>query len=651
MSLIHKRKRNSLDTETVHGYARILATPYRNWKANNFEECIEPLFSEGKNGRGSLFTFFNMDFDARAILKYLPYDNLIELQDNNQTNYKNYDIFYIPKKIMNIGRNNKNKIYFYDISQFFNFKSLDESAKLYLNDTKVDSVKTQNLKNHQNDWPKETMERYINLNYNELANYCQYDAKLTLDLTNLLDTNLMELFNLQLSSYTSKAKIGAELTLKHLGGMWNYPKIRPDLPSYQYAEKSYHGGIFDTAIKGYFEDITEIDISSAYPAYMVDMPHWANGNFYHIESESEILSTDKYGWVLAEFDCYMIPYHTKNLPYYVTSRYGNDEKIQIIKDHSTILYPQGNRIQYITLNEYQFLKRHKFNVNLIDGYIWRHNPKKKQYPNPFGWIKEVYELKSKFGRKDYKRDLTKIAMNGMYGKTAQRNGRHEFQNFFYSSNITAMTRTQMNDFSLNNNLENRRINTATDGSIFKGTFKLSQNEQIGGLGGWDIDHWDSGLIIGNGIYQLNRSPVNDNPGKRKTKLRSFEKNTEIDLIHFLRQHPKDSKIIPPLQNNSRHSKGINNITQRFNPVTLHMGTKWEKYTQDDINVFKPNRKIIDLNNDRTKKWPTELKTFDDLLNNEFVGKRYTLEEVYVFEDNPEIWKLLHTGQKTIEDFI
>ena len=95
-------KFNAYDTETIKGFARIVATPAKYWYVNSFESAIHPMVIQGTHYGTAYFTW-NINFDMRAILKYLPKENLVELAQLNETIYQDdYKIFYIEGKVCSI---------------------------------------------------------------------------------------------------------------------------------------------------------------------------------------------------------------------------------------------------------------------------------------------------------------------------------------------------------------------------------------------------------------------------------------------------------------------------------------------------------------------------------------------------------------------
>ena len=238
----------------------------------------------------------------------------------------------------------------------------------------------------------------------------------------------------------------------------------------------------------------------------------------------------------------------------------------------------------------------------------RHDPKKKQYPQPFKWIDDVYALKQatkvKHGKSSYKYSLTKIAMNSSYGVTAQKKGYAEYRNFFYASYITAGTRIQICEM-LEEIGYDTYISIATDGILLEGHIELPDRYLKGGLGSWDVEYWDKALVLANGVYHLERDP--DKPKIATRGMLSFSGG----LTDLVEANKDQISIIPSTKNR---------------PVTMYQSISWKRYSKDDMNRFVPISRRLSCNSDTSKHWDG-IATFEDLLKGNYTGKRFTIDEL------------------------
>jgi hypothetical protein len=548
-----------------------------------------------------------MKFDAQAILKYLDIDELRGILDEGVNGIEIRDrwlIKYIPDKFLSIKDLNdkKREITFYDAAQFYGYEGLAKSARTYLKKEKMDTETTEFFKEFEN------TDDFIFHNQSELMEYCLIDAQLVCDLANYFDRKVFEVFNIKLWGFPSNAAIAQELTI---GGnkKYKYPKIVFPL-AHQYAEGAYHGGWFEVSRVGSFEEVTDIDISSGYPSTMLKLPHWGNGTFDKVGSQEDIEDLDYYGWVLCEFDCPYIPYN--GIDGYTWLEMHKDKEIEVSATNRKKYYPDGKRIQIITLLEYRFLIKWGYYVELFDGYIWRQ--KNNKYPNPFAWIGDAYKIKQELVKKYTKKvakemmeyTLSKISMNGGYGKTCQKVGAAKMRNWFYASYITAETRIKVADIIKTKGLEDKLIMIATDGALFDGKIEFTDEERGFGLGSWDIDYYPSALVLASGIYQLGHKE------SIKTAMRGIIKNLGYDLRALLKKNTDKDIIIP---------------NPKPRPVSMLQALNYVHiYTKEDINVFHDRVRKIRLNTDKKMKWGN-LTTFGQLLEGNYRGKRFTVSEL------------------------
>ena len=614
-----KDRLSALDTETIGGYAVILSTEYNTWVADSFESCIETIFRDiGNHKIGSRLMMWNQGYDSQAILKYLPDENLNEIIDTGETLYNDrYKIKYIKGKFLQI-RDLRFKISIsgYDIAQFFNYMHLDDAGVKYVNDRKIHNNITHEITERAQYHTDNELYWFFAHHLQQIKDYCKQDAALTLKLAYFLADTIEEMYGFRLKRYTAKTLIGKELIKRTVGkavyksgkSVVAYPKFMEETAPAKMAIDSYHGGIFDCIQRGTFDTVTDIDISSAYPYHMRKLPNWSNGNFIAVWEE-DIKSEDEYGWILCEFNYPLIPYHSMELSKWEEIHSGEPRIVKAVNKRK--YYPAGKRWAIITLVEWRFLKKYGYLLNTGDGYVWRHDPEKIQYPDPFSWIDNVYrqkqQIKAVLGKKVFKYSLTKIPMNSAYGITAQKKGSAAFRNMFYASSITANTRMQICEM-LEEIGYDTYISIATDGILIDGLVELPERYTQGGLGSWDVEVWDSALVIANGIYQLER------PGKTKMALRGML-SYKGNLKEGIEKHKHESKFVP---------------NTKSRPVTMYHAMNWHKYTRDSMNRFMPIGRTLSCNAETSKHWDV-IETFEPLLSQKYKGKRFTVDEVAVMK--------------------
>ncbi|MEM0143457.1 MAG: hypothetical protein QXL94_05855 [Candidatus Parvarchaeum sp.] len=117
-----------MDTETYKGNLLIICTPEECFEYHdNPDELLDWLFKVS----GDMNFMYNVLYYAGAILKL--FTNHLDPESGN-FKYKKYDMRYITNKCFEIRDRGRRKriIRFFDIAQFYEYKPLDETAKIYL---------------------------------------------------------------------------------------------------------------------------------------------------------------------------------------------------------------------------------------------------------------------------------------------------------------------------------------------------------------------------------------------------------------------------------------------------------------------------------------------------------------------------------------
>ena len=443
-----REKFYGLDTETPLGRLKVIATNTEAMEVDTFKGILS--FLSQRKYQGAVFFTFNLQFDAEHILKLT--DNMDFLKKlyfegaapKGIEYNENVRIRYIPSKFLRIcfktGKNRVSCVSMYDIAQFYGGWGLNKVSLKYLGDYK-NPISGKRIGEEKG---------YYEENRKAVLEYCRKDAELTLRVALLMKKTMegvkMPRGRLSFRNPISQAKI-SELYIKD---NFQYPKVPDKLGFFHWlTEQSYHGGIFSTERRGVFDrPLYSYDINSAYPYQMDKLPHWANGKFENVDKPDEV--DTRYGWFLCKFNCPFISYPDYSKPYTVEYCYEDvspENCETVLMNPRRVVYPTGIRRQWVTKIEFEWMQKHGFNPVFEAGFTWVQE--KEEYESPFSWIKDVYYARKKIKEadsEDIQQWALKIAMNGAYGKTAQkRKGIGALTNFFYASYITGGTRVQIND--------------------------------------------------------------------------------------------------------------------------------------------------------------------------------------------------------------
>jgi hypothetical protein len=583
----------AFDTETENGKAFLIGyqSPTNSdiIASNNPDEILEKLYT--RTFRDSNNFFYNIEYDFNAILKTFPFNNIKEMAKRDVIKYEDYVIKHIPNKSFSIlKKDSHNPVRFFDLAQFYNFKSLNNSAqkvlgygKEKLEDSDID------IKNLSFDEYKENM-----MYQNKLKSYLKRDCEITYKLAvNLI--NMVKPFIVPKNFY-SQASFSQQYFLENLKSNLKLPPLK----ILDYAMKSYQGGRFEVFKKGYLEHSYIYDIKSAYPEQNVKVPDtfngiWKENNEYEPES---LISLFKCSTEINDINISPMKYQIKN---------------------GLLFYPIGKfNDVYLNKKEYESIANLGYKVNIENAYHFF----SKEPIYPYEHLKYFYELKEKLKNEGRKEEswIPKIMLNSLYGKTIQINRQKSFSSTFngnenltdmfeiegkkvyeYSSfksgllfnpivanEITANTRAKI--FEDSKKYMNHIIGFQTDSIISDKPLSLNFGDK---LGDWEIEKENVAIgILGGGVYQT----LGDNP---KSRYRGFKK--EMNIIDMLTKNPYDTEIKTEIIRNTK-----------LKAVMKRKVSDEEKY--NEFNLIKPVIRVGSLNFDKKRIWDRDFINCQDVLN-------------------------------------
>lgn len=547
----------AIDTETINGYARLMAIygekGHRVVKITGiagFRTIAESLIDYGK-----YYIAYNLDYDATAILKYLP-EPLLHKLSYMSIEYNNYRIKYVRNKYLRI-TTGKKSIEIYDIMQYFGC-SLNTAAQKYLNLEKYD-VDAANITNE-------------NIYTDEIINYCIRDAELTYRLGLFFVSTLpVELQNVKLISNAYLSKQYFKHELKH------------EIP-YGYnlvARKAFRGGRFEVIRKGYFQNVYYYDINSAYPDAMLKL-----------QGVSDVVVDDKkdpsaaYTIILCDVD----------LP-------GTEYSPLLIERYGMLFCPVGRlRHVWITGIEYDDLQMQNAMIKIKRAYNYYGNG---EYPYREKVLK-LYEYKKQYY-------AYKIILNSLYGKMCQSIDKYTCKpgngtvqeaiilddnvyrkyedlrgsNFIHAAYITAYTRSRLYNIIRNN--YDKIIAVFTDCVI--STAPIEDLALGDAIGLWKQERYDELWMIGSGVYFKRQG---DKITGRIRGFRTVEKDAEVILQHIL--NSKSDVVELPVRCR----------------ISLVEALSYEYI--DFANIIFDELKYLNLNFDKKRIWLDNFRCGKDIAN-------------------------------------
>ena len=599
----------AMDTETTSdGIARIVATDTGYKRVHSFEEIAE--FLKGPLREKTVYECWNLGFDTRAIIKWLPSDLWKPLWDNQVVEYDRYKLRMFGGKKFSIGYPAGKRFtwaHFYDIASFYGYQRLDDAATQYLGRQKQDFSGWVDVVRTFQD-PERELE---NLDRNEagVGGYCQIDCELTLELTRFM-FKALEAIGVDTKNPISPAALAGQLMQTK----------NPDYPNPEtwhtedFTKPTYRGGLFSCMKRGKFDQpIYEYDISSAYPAIQSTLPHWGNGAFEITDDPDKLWEAD-YGWVLANFDCHWIPYVT-DVPYLMEVDYSDGAGFnQYLANSVQLYYPDGDRVQPITLKEACWMRDHGYRVALMNGLIW--NKTNDRHPErPFKYLADMFHERigiiKDFGKNDMRQYAMKLILNSTYGKTVQDPVKYGYRvptlDFGYGSYITAETRLMVADAAIRHPGE--VIEIATDAVYLLETDDVLECPEDKVLGTWELSTYDGGLWIGGGIKQYWKD------GKSTTKARGFTNDRRFDLEGALREVGEESTYA----HYKHRPLSLGEILRAVNNPEL--------FQPQLLNTFRDVGRKLSVNMDTKRYWYRYPETWFEFLDEPIDSRPWTIDEI------------------------
>lgn len=566
------------DTETLHGYCRLICDSKGNYEyfgenpnMTNEEILVKILsFLNRNSGKEGLKWFYNIDYDFRAIIKYLPLDKLIQLYNTGECCYNDFTISFLPSKFFRISKNGHSNT-FYDISHFF-AGGLDKNAMKYLNMSKIHDTDSSILGESAHYWHE---------NKYQIIEYCIQDCILTEKLADLFYFNLWEEIKFNPKKPFSAGSIAQEFFINNS----KFIPVLNDIPVkvLELHQNSYRGGRIEILKRGFFKTLDSYDLKSAYPSVMIDLLDYTKGTWIHTKEYDDKLHgiyEIQYNWY---DDCIgAFPHTVDGLTIYPN----------IIND---------SQITFCNEKELIFLDNHYSNCDykILDG--WQFIPYREVYPYR-DCLLQLFEQKEQAEKEkdENKRLIYKLFINSIYGKTAEaifnkQIGKYEtgrLYNPIYANRITSLTRLKLIQaaFSISKSV----VGFSTDSIL---TEKPISNRFIKNELGWFTHEYTAynSVVLMCGVRFIQKK----------------DENNELELSQKMRGFSNKLNLKELLESN-RNKQVIDTYINK--PLTLFQGLGYNNLTKDDINVFTDSLKKLDINGDMRRLWADFFLNADDCLN-------------------------------------
>lgn len=457
-------------------------------------ECLEHIIDVGQKHPDAIHVAFSFGYDSNMIVQGLALSTLSRLHRRGITHvkhdgwvyvitYRKSKYFQVTKRLENFnGQSNRSAaitVRIYDLFTFF----MRSFVKAY-NDLigPLPDVVTTGKGNRQ----------IFSVNeLDEIQLYWSHEIQAIRELAEELRRRVYKA-KLYIKEWHGPGALGSFALKEH--GIKNHME-RFDDEIREAARYAYAAGRFEPYGVGRFQGpVYGIDINSAYPFALTQLPSLANGHWRHLRSPNA-----RELQAVGEFSLWKVDMRQGGMFQAAPSPlYHRDKKHELS-------FPWHTRGWYWGPEA-----RRAWQQNAEVHEVWEFVPVERD-SRPFRWISSMYDL-----RKQWKADgntaeyALKICMNSMYGKLAQRVGYdaetgripgwHQLE---WAGWVTSRTRATLFDV-LSRIPQNKLIAVETDG-----IYTTESPESLGitaskELGGWSVDVYEEAIYVQSGLAWLRK---------------------------------------------------------------------------------------------------------------------------------------------------
>lgn len=520
--------------------------------------------------RADRYMTYNMDYDARALIKFLPRAVWIKLYRDEKVRWMNFSLVYKPGREFS-SSNDSGSFRLYDLAGHFG-ASLRAASKAMLGDDRKDDIP-------KSWYPQMAVKLADSRTQQKVIKYGIRDAEVCRDVWYALRRQYRKI-GVPAKSLSRPISTGS-IAAGYFG-----KRVKSDVSAHANwtAQKAYAGGRIEVYKRGNFPHVWIYDLRSAYPAVLADLPDPRKADEVR---EAGIRPDSLYSVHHVELN---IPLDFK-LPPFPTWGAG---KVRI--------YPTGHFLAWLTGPELCYAMAKNWVQSVRDGYHLIGNPRP--------WLHDLLKLYKMREKKPEISYALKIVMNSIYGKFAQRNDSYRepyfvgsgtrkignkfveksrhlsgTTNFFVASYITAHTRLRLQS-AMDSIGHGSVVLSATDALM---TTKPLYPAVLTGkkMGDWSCVGNDTrAVVVGTGVYTYR-------DGK--------------DWQNRMRGHRLQRPLIDCLK--SKRSKV--RVKMKVAVTLADAVTK----RNADLNALIDIPRSLDVNFDRKRAWPKPWKSAADLLRN------------------------------------
>lgn len=472
------------DPDGVHRYTLLASSIGKYVEGSDLStvQCFEYLLGLPK----AITVGFSINYDVNMWLRDIPTDHLKELLQAEALYWKTYKIQYIPSKQTIISDQRGRKVHIYDVFGFFQTSFVKALSEWQIGDPSIIAEIAA---------MKERRGTFSEKERRQIRDYCLAECDLLVELMQRLIA-ATERAEIPCHRWYGVGALASGMLQKY--GVKEYTGTAPNYIKDEILS-GYYGGRFEIARSGDIGKVYAYDIKSAYPSVARDLPCLAHVRYANVRTyNSDHLAVWHVKWNVGKGAIWG-PFPWRD-------------------DHYGIHYPTNGDGWYWSPEIKAAMSFYPKGIHVIEGVrivqLCEHRP--------FTFIDEVYTERRRLEASgDYANKTLKLALNSLYGKTAQSIGhgckkhgankerdcylcqtaRHPpYQSYVWAGLITSGTRAKILK-AVKQDPKNV-VSIATDSVVSTRPLDL----EIGtGLGQWDMTEWEACFLIQPGIYRL-RNP-------------------------------------------------------------------------------------------------------------------------------------------------
>lgn len=516
-------------------------------KGLSTRQCFDLLLSVESRFPDAIHVGFALQYDFNMMFRDLSNRQLWTIYKRHSCHWEGYRIEYRPGKWLSV-RKHGTTIRLFDVFGFFQ-SSFVVACEKYLGAEHPDLVRIREGKASRKDFAYSDLHPYI-------TPYWEGELSLLVRLMDSLRDDL-KVADIQIRSWHGPGAVAnAVFRINNISiAKGESPKEVNRASQYAFA-----GGRFELFKAGHYAgQVWEYDINSAYPAAMAGLPNLSTGRWESVTSFER-----------GTFGVWWCEYASiRKQGEDAIDKWNAIQPLFCRADNGNVSYPPYTRGWYWT-PEAELIPEHM----VKHGWVYRDDGSK-----PFAFINDMYERRQEWKSQGKSAEKAlKLALNSLYGKTAQRVGWTpenptipQWHQLEWAGYVTSLTRAKLYRASLI--APGSIVAIETDAIFSTVALPLPISKALGDFG---VETFDSITYLQNGLYYATRGL------ETVERYRGFDRGSlpyrkVLDYLAIVDRAKQRGKARVP---------SLTGVTTRFIGMGLGLRTSatWRSWTTDRKSV-------------------------------------------------------------------